>query len=104
MAAFKEDGTALDPGIRDVVKLLREHGYATTDSGDGVSKPEGWHESGEAMPYPHVACTTESATLRADSERLVELLRENGFDGWEVEGSFSTRDKTSVLFAWKPPR
>lgn len=30
---------ACDPGIRRVVAWLRERGFKTTDSGDGVTKP-----------------------------------------------------------------
>jgi len=49
------DYDEIDPGIRDVVRRLREAGYNTTDSGDGVTK---FAEGGEAMdcalPYAHV--------------------------------------------------
>ena len=34
-----EETEALDPGIRRLVTLLRAHGFETTDSGDGVTKP-----------------------------------------------------------------
>lgn len=33
------DYAILDPGIRGAVQYLRERGFDTTDSGDGVSKP-----------------------------------------------------------------
>ena len=33
-----EEEAALDPGIRKMVKWMRQLGYDTTDSGDGVSK------------------------------------------------------------------
>lgn len=44
----------LDPGIADVVELLRVEGLATVDSGDGRTKKEAI-EAGEARDYPHVA-------------------------------------------------
>ena len=65
MAAEQEaacDPTALDPGIRDVVRYLRGKGYETTDSGDGVSKPASWFETGEALPFPHVVCRHNGTT------------------------------------------
>ena len=43
-----------DPGIQDYVWLLRAYGFDTTDSGDGVSKPQEHYDSGEALPFAHV--------------------------------------------------
>lgn len=41
----------LDPGIRDLVRFLRErHGFNTTDSGDGSKAAT----MDCAMPFPHV--------------------------------------------------
>ena len=40
----------LDPGIRETVRLLRDAGFETTDSGDGVSKPE----VGRCLSFGHV--------------------------------------------------
>ena len=45
------DYDELDPGIREVVRLLRKHHFDTTDSGDGVSKDA---DPGEVLDYPHV--------------------------------------------------
>jgi len=42
------DYTQLDPGIRKLVKLLRENGFETTDSGDGKTKGD------LGLDYPHV--------------------------------------------------
>ncbi len=52
------DLDTLDPGIRRTVAWLRGLGFATTDSGDGVSKfkPDSPYFDGEGLcDFPHVA-------------------------------------------------
>jgi len=85
----------LDPGIRDTVRMLHANGFATTDSGDGVSKPADWYESGEAIPFPHVVVTSTPDTMVADAERCAAVL---GAD-WNVEAEYQTLTKTAHLFA-----
>lgn len=61
--------TDLDPGIRDVVSALWERGLETSDSGDGVSKPE----PGIVLPFEHVAVVPgkdPDATMQAAVEVL----------------------------------
>jgi hypothetical protein len=86
---------ALDPGIRDVVVVVNEHGFETTDSGDGVSKPADWYESGEAIPFKHVVVATMPATMVADAERLAVVLGPE----WNVEATYQTLTKNAHLFA-----
>jgi hypothetical protein len=59
----------LDPGIRRVVRWLREHGFETTDSGDGVSK---WSliQDGEALDFPHVFMVVRPEEMVAEARRL----------------------------------
>ena len=80
-----------DPGIRDTVKLLREAGFKTCDSGDG-SKVD-WMEG--ALPYPHVVATTTQEKFFAEVDRMASVLG----DPWIVEGSYSSVDGVCVLFA-----
>jgi len=93
--ASKVPYAALDPGIRDVVRLLNDNGFETTDSGDGVSKPA----AGIVFPFPHVAAVTTPGTMVADAERCAALLGPE----WIVEASYATRaqqsEGTALIFA-----
>ena len=61
----------LDPGVRRLVQLLREAGFETIDSGDGVSKPE----DERALHFPHVFCRVPVDRSLAEADRLLELVR-----------------------------
>lgn len=60
----------LDPGVRRLVVLLNEWGFATVDSGDGVSKPR----VGRMYDVPHVFCEVEPARIAAEADRLAHAL------------------------------
>ena len=72
----------LDPGIREVVRVLRDAGFVTTDSGDGVSKwenpPEWMTEDPEGcgvLRIPHVFMVARSGEEGVElCERLLMLL------------------------------
>ncbi len=107
------DLNELDPGIRRTVAFLREHGFDTTDSGDGVSKfqpdsrwyvpddPEAWSQA------PHVVIRTTPDALVGLTSAVYESLVAHGinFDGPatleeamesmppSVEGSFRPGEK-----------
>src|SRR5262245_50199918 len=85
------DLEALDPGIRDTVALLRSAGFATTDSGDGVSKPA----DERTFHVPHVAATCERTVMLREAEIMATVL---GCD-WRVEASYCPNDKSVVLLA-----
>ncbi|HEX8030309.1 MAG TPA: hypothetical protein VF491_17665 [Vicinamibacterales bacterium] len=85
----------LDPGIREIVRRVNQAGFETTDSGDGVSKPAAWYESGEAIPFPHLVATTTAADMVADACRLSAVLG----DGWTVEAEYQTNTQSAHLFA-----
>jgi hypothetical protein len=89
------DYSTLDPGIRDTVRLLRDAGFDTTDSGDGVSKPADWYESGDAIPFAHINAVTTVDVMIAEAERMAAIL---GPD-WNVEAGYQTLTKTAHLFA-----
>jgi hypothetical protein len=78
----------LDPGIRQLVRLLNEHGFETTDSGDGKSKFDaegnplpGWESTDGidcVLNAPHVAIHCEPAKLIEECDRVHALLVEAG--------------------------
>jgi hypothetical protein len=88
------DYSILDPGIAPTVRLLREAGFETTDSGDGESKPPSWFQTGEALPFPHVVVTSHPDTLIPDSEVVQWLLGPT----WTVEATYTTHDGVAILF------
>jgi hypothetical protein len=87
---FKLNYGDLDPGIRAEVEVLRNAGFRTTDSGDGVSKI-GKMEC--VLPFKHVVAMTSPDSMVLDAEAARELLGE----GWVVEATYSTEDKRCSL-------
>jgi len=89
----------LDPGIRETVRLLRTHGFKTTDSGDGVSKVDG-------LSFPHVAMLVTEGEMVREAKRLLKLLRQRGLsfephnsgDFPTIEVSYNPVDGHCVLF------
>ena len=63
MSADNLDLGELDPGIRDVVRWLRGNGWCTTDSGDGVSKPE----ESRVFDAPHVVIVVDDPAELVDA-------------------------------------
>ena len=49
----------LDPGIRDLVVYLRSCGFETTDSGDGVSKPD----DERVFQVPHIVARIHKSDM-----------------------------------------
>jgi hypothetical protein len=74
------DPNTLDPGIRTTVLWLREHGFDTRDSGDGVSKIDvnAGDDDFAALWYPHVAIIVPPDQLIAEARRLLKLLFARG--------------------------
>lgn len=86
----------LDPGVRSFVKWLRDHGFETTDSGDGVSKPA------EAMvlEFPHVVIRVHDMwKLGGEANRLAFLLGKNGtvVQNGEIQASYDPADGSSAI-------
>jgi hypothetical protein len=86
---YDHEVASLDPGIKAMVLYLRERGFVTTDSGDGVSKPDG-------LPFRHIACVTTKASFFRESERLASTL-----PGWTINASYNPADGYCVLFAFE---
>lgn len=94
----------LDPGIREVVRVMRDNGFRTTDSGDGVSKPA----DHRALNIPHVfAVVVPADALGSECDRLAYVLRQRGvrFSGADplagpvphIEGTYDPIDRTAVI-------
>lgn len=88
------DYNDLDPGIRQTVHFLREQGFETSDSGDGVSKfdsdgqPLPFWESIDLIPEAHVAIICAPENLISESQRLYTVLSHVGISFSETtEGS-----------------
>jgi len=70
------DYELLDAGIRRTVRLLRDNGFRTCDSGDGTKAAE----MDCAVGYPMVAMLAEPGVLVAEADRLHALMLANGID------------------------
>ena len=91
------DINSLDPGIRRVVAFLRERGFETTDSGDGVTKPAAGDT--EALTEPHVFMVANWSSLINEANRLLLVLDEHGVDTSDlvVEASYDPRNQVGVV-------
>jgi hypothetical protein len=91
----------LDPGIRDVVKVLRENGFYTTDSGDGVSKTE----RDGVIDFPHVVMLPDEGdtTGIATADRLLKVVMQNDLphDTGVIESSYDPTD--GYILIWYKP-
>ncbi|HEX7769382.1 MAG TPA: hypothetical protein VF422_05060 [Dokdonella sp.] len=109
-AAMREGNfeSQLDPGIADVVIMLRNLGFHPTDSGDGVSKPD----DARVFDVKHVICSFDAEKFGdmpaiaeqqfiGEAKRLQHVLG----SGWKVEASFDVRENSYILLATKdePP-
>lgn len=86
----------LDPGIRNMVKVLRDNGFNTTDSGDGSKSPtmEG------AVDFPMIAVRTEASILCSESDRMFSILEATEPDRmWHVQASYDPQDGVSIIIA-----
>ena len=83
----------VDPGIAPLVNLLKEHGFNSTDSGDGKSKPP----EHRAFDFPHVFVMTQKDVLLSETDRLYQLLQSQGITGFTVEGNYGPADDVSMI-------
>jgi len=75
----------IDPGVRELVRLLRAAGFNTCDSGDG-SKAK---DMECAVPYPMVAIQVEKKYFFQELDRLGAFMARQGYPDWTVEGNAS---------------
>lgn len=82
------DYSSLDPGIREVVRLLRSLRFDTTDSGDGYSKPE----DERALECHHVFMSVYPEHMVVESRRLADELISKGITVVSQSDSLSSND------------
>ena len=100
----KFDYSELDPGIREVVRWLRDAGFKTTDSGDGVTKlAQGWPED-EVMAFPHVNIESSLAYMLKETNELIRMLYEKriqiepiGGDGVSIQVTYDPADGSASI-------
>ena len=63
----------LNPGIVQLVKLLNDAGFGTTDSGDGET-----HDHDCDRDHGYVVIMTDSANLVTETDRLKTVLEQAG--------------------------
>lgn len=65
----------LDPGVRQLVRILNNEGFVTTDSGDGYSKDE----EARWMDCPHVCISLDSPDdIITEADRLIAVMATYG--------------------------
>lgn len=97
----------LDPGVRELVASLRGHGWETTDSGDGRSKPAEDRAFGDMA---HVVIeSAEPQALVDEAHSLHEWMvlatqRNPAWAGWKVEASYDPESRVGLLLlTWPGP-
>lgn len=64
---------SLNPGIRHTVKTLREWGFETHDSGDGLTTE---YQCDLSSPYVYISIN-DGSFLYQEMNRLINLLKDN---------------------------
>lgn len=100
------DYEEIDPGIREVVRFLRGHGFDTTDSGDGKTKfPDGPDQppvDACAMPMANVAILVEPAHLVDEADRLCALLEGAGVKVGALSGGPEDDELVEIQAGYDP--
>lgn len=106
----------LDPGIRDLVRLLHSLGFETSDSGDGKSKctcPRGdvlracriHGNDADCLPFPHAVIAADRNSLLDTADRVMMFLasiRPSDTD-WQAEAVYQRRgDGTGIYIMVQP--
>jgi hypothetical protein len=95
------DYAQLNPGIRETVRFLRDAGFHTCDSGDGVT-----HEFECDRDYPYVTIQVAPEDLVKEARRLRDLLLERGvpldaigpeYDMASIQASYDPFNETALL-------
>lgn len=81
--------TMLNPGIIKTVKLLRELGYDTRDSGDGVT---GHCECDVPYPYVHILVEERNDLIMLSLKLRNELEQRLGKEIWKDERVYKDGD------------
>lgn len=90
------DFEQLDPGIRKVVRWLRENGFETTDSGDGETKSD----MTCAFDMPNVAVRVHYRDLLMEADRLADMMHSHLpslVHDVHIEASYDPMDRSAVI-------
>ncbi len=112
------DDDPLDPGIARTVLWLREHGFNTSDSGDGKAKFEPSSRYYEDVPvqdspcaehyccaildFPHVAIKVDHHELVDRADRLFFLLRGMGIECGALVGAGVVMNSPLIECGYNP--
>lgn len=93
------DYEQLDPGVRKMVRWLRENGFETTDSGDGETKSDEARAFGD---IPHVCIKTTRKDLLTEADRLWNILGYNlplvmNRGEVHVEATYDPADRSAII-------
>lgn len=95
------DYGALDPGIRNLVRWLVSNGFATTDSGDGISKRPATIDNPDgdacAESEPNVYMLVDLDKLVSEADRLLALLGNVSDLLPQIQASYDPLDKTGII-------
>ncbi len=91
------DPTILTPGIRKTVLWLREHGFDTCDSGDGVTNVEAGMDC--AFTTPNVHIRTTPLKMVSDARSLLSLLegKKIKVDSGMIQATYDPSDGSAIL-------
>lgn len=87
----------LNPGIRRLVKMLRDAGFETIDSGDGITNVEAGMEG--ALKTPHVHCVVASKVMVQEAHRMLSLFTDAALDieSGQVQAMFDPVDGVATV-------
>lgn len=96
----------LNPCIRNLVRLLRDAGFRTSDSGDGTNFQNGMEG---ALDFCHVVAFVDPPELLSEADRLVKLLKESvkpgvaeyGPNGYSVEATYLPQASAAMLCVFR---
>lgn len=101
------DYATLDPGIADIVRVFREAGFDTSDSGDGRHKLARGDDPAEVTPFPRVVIPTSTDDLIRTANQVLAFIRER-WPAAELQPSLYLKEDGEtwggvVLVSWPAP-
>lgn len=88
----------ITPGVRKLVRLLRDAGFVTIDSGDGVTNVEAGMEGALELPHVHIMTTRDTMIDEAYRlQRTVDDALPAGRGISQVQAMFDPADGIATL-------
>jgi hypothetical protein len=90
------DYSEICEGVRELVRWLNDHGFETTDSGDGSHHAAGMEG---AMPCPMVAMVVDQPDRKLvdEADRLFALVGDRGIHCPHIQASYDPCDGSGIL-------